>query len=74
MTVPGALPVGLSPEMLPVILTITLATGAMNMASVARAFDFVSLPLPVLAAILLVTAPYLAVSEYTKQVFFRRFG
>ncbi len=40
----------------------------------ARVFDFVPLPFPVLAAILLITGLYLMVSEYTKQVFFRRFG
>ena len=52
-----------------VILTLLLPYLA-----VGRLFDFVPLPLPVLAAILVITALYLVVSEYTKRAFFRRFG
>ena len=36
-------------------------------------FDFVPLPAPVMAAIVLITGLYLVVSEFTKRMFFRRF-
>ncbi|MBU1057753.1 MAG: magnesium-translocating P-type ATPase [Proteobacteria bacterium] len=37
-------------------------------------FGFVPLPAPVIAAILVITALYIGVSEFTKHAFFRRFG
>ena len=36
-------------------------------------FDFVPLPMPVLIAMLLITALYIVASEFTKRIFYRRF-
>ena len=52
------------------VVVLTLALPYLPIAGV---FDFVPLPIPVLAAILVITVLYVLVSELTKRVFFRRF-
>ena len=55
-------------------MRMTIHTHVLPYLPIGRVFDFVPLPPPVPAAILLITGLYLMVSEYTRHVFFRHFG